>query len=253
MMYALFLVLVCLAVGLTIWRRKVGLMVFALSLALGFLLGWGTATNIALEGLEAEFARSEPVRWGEDNVIVVLGTGTHRPSASLAAEPTPWAYSRILKGAELYRRCARSDARCRLIVGGGDTLGTGDGEADVYARTLIGLGVPNADIIRENRSLNTFQNARNIGDIIAKIKPDKMVLVTSGVHMRRALLYFRHFGMNPRPVRSDYLKARSGFLPTPYNQVLLHQALHEYVGILRYHIYNALGLNLPKREKPGAP
>jgi len=235
MMYAFFLVLICFAAGLTIWRRKVGLMVFALSLALGFLLGWGTATNIALEGLEAEFARSEPVRWGDDNAIVVLGAGTHRPSASLAAEPTPWAYSRILKGAELYRRCARSD------------------EADVYARTLIGLGVPNADIIRENRSLNTFQNARNIGDIIAEIKPDKMVLVTSGVHMRRALLYFRHFGMNPRPVRSDYLKARSGFLPTPYNQVLLHQALHEYVGILRYHIYNALGLNLPKREKPGAP
>ena len=32
--------------------------------------------------------------------------------------------------------------------------------------------------------------------------PEQVYLVTSGVHMRRALLYFKHFGLSPVPIRS---------------------------------------------------
>ena len=177
MMYALFLVLICFAAGLTIWRRKVGLMVFALSLALVSCLGGGRRPISPWRGLRPNSrarnrcggATTTRSSFWEPGPTGRRPRSRRNPRHGLIRDP---------EGAELYRRCARSDARCRLIVGGGDTLETGDGEADVYARTLIGLGVPNADIIRENRSLNTFQNARNIGDIIAEIKPDKMVLVT---------------------------------------------------------------------------
>ncbi|MCK5818953.1 MAG: YdcF family protein [Psychromonas sp.] len=42
---------------------------------------------------------------------------------------------------------------------------------------------------------------------------NKLVLVTSGVHMRRATLYFSHFNNNFTSVRSDYITAKLSVFP----------------------------------------
>ncbi len=76
------------------------------------------------------------------------------------------------------------------------------------------------------------------------------MLVSSGIHLRRGLIYFAHFGVGATPVRADYLRAVWSWLPLSYNFVLADLALHEYTGIARYHVYNAMGWNAA-RTPPG--
>jgi len=71
-----------------------------------------------------------------------------------------------------------------------------------------------------------------------------VVLVTSGFHMRRSVLYFSHFGVHAQAVRSDYVGARLNPLPLAANFMALDIALHEYAGLWRYRIFNLLGWNI---------
>lgn len=97
--------------------------------------------------------------------------------------------------------------------------------------------------------MNTWQNAQFTAEILAGQQPDRVVLVTSGLHVRRSLIYFSHFGVRAIGVRADYAHARLSLLPNAYNLLMAELALHEYVGILRYHVYNWLGWN--SRPAPG--
>jgi hypothetical protein len=46
-------------------------------------------------------------------------------------------------------------------------------------------------------------------------------------------------------VRADYLHANLGLWPSAQNLVLTDVALHEYLGVLRYRVYNAMDWNAP--------
>lgn len=95
--------------------------------------------------------------------------------------------------------------------------------------------------------MNTWQNAQFARPILRQYGADRVLLVSSGIHLRRSLLYFAHFGIDPVPMRADYLRARLLPLPLAYNFTLTDFALHEYVGIARYYVYNALGWNSTPR------
>ena len=72
---------------------------------------------------------------------------------------------------------------------------------------------------------------------------DRIFVVTSGLHMKRALQYFRHFGLILTPVASDYVTAEFTVLPSSQNLAIADIALHQYAGMVRLRVYNALGLN----------
>jgi uncharacterized SAM-binding protein YcdF (DUF218 family) len=78
-----------------------------------------------------------------------------------------------------------------------------------------------------------------------------VVLVTSGLHLRRSILYFSHFGVHALPARADYVRAAMSPLPVTYNFLLMDLALHEYAGLVRYRVYEMLGWNI-KARNPGA-
>jgi len=97
------------------------------------------------------------------------------------------------------------------------------------------------DIILETASKNTWENARYSSQLLTG--NDRVYLVTSGMHMRRSILYFQHFGIDARPVRADYLSPARGWQPNAFNVLLTTAAMHEYIGVWRYYVYNALGWN----------
>lgn len=179
-------------------------------------------------------------------VIVVLGAGidhdAHGPRPGLAG------YSRLMRAAQRYQECDRTGEVCTVLASGGVTA-TGDAaEADVYARELIALGVPTEKIVRERASRNTWQNARNSSAIIGR-HSSRVVLVTSGLHLKRSLIYFRHFGVVAEGLPSDHLRATRGWLPSTFNLLLVEVMLHERIGVLRYHVYNWMGWN----QAPAGP
>ncbi|WP_196391458.1 YdcF family protein, partial [Ralstonia solanacearum] len=146
--------------------------------------------------------------------------------------------------------CRKTDADCKILVSGGDARHHGDPEAAVYRRALQAIGIDAADVLLEPNSMNTWQNAQFSRAALAAYAPERTVLVSSAIHLRRSLLYFTHFGMTPTPVRADDLQATPSPLPLAINFAMTDYALHEWIGIARYHVYNALGWN-PARVNPG--
>ncbi|MFX8293402.1 YdcF family protein, partial [Acinetobacter baumannii] len=84
----------------------------------------------------------------------------------------------------------------------GDARHHGEAEATVYRREIVALGVNSDDVLMEPKSMNTWQNAQFSRAALADYAPDRTLLVSSAIHLRRSLLYFAHFGMMPIPVRA---------------------------------------------------
>jgi len=236
----LILLVLAAALALLKWRRcSYALLASALVLLLA--AGCGPLPIWLLAQLQSGRSAAAPIEWGQRNAIVLLGAGTVRAAGSGEVEASLFAYGRIGKAAELYRACRQAGRECKVEVSGGDALGLGRPEAAVYA----------ADLLLEPRSMNTWQNAQFSGPLLKAYAADRVLLVSSAYHLRRGMLYFAHFGIPVVPVPADHVDGVLSWLPLSYNFAMADLALHEYTGIARYHVYNAMGWNV-QATKPGA-
>jgi len=244
----LALALIAALLGLLRWRGT-SLALLALAVLAFFSIGYGFPTNLFLDELQNGYA-TDTRDWSGRTAIILLGAGTALPDRG-SVEPALWSYGRIVKAAQLQHSCKASGAACNIIVTGGDPREYGRSEADVYAEALVQLGIAAQDVLVETRSNNTWQNAQFTAPIFRERGFDRAVLVTSGTHLRRAALYFSHFGIDALPIRADYATPRRELAPTAFNFLLADLVLHECLGIARYHVYNLLGWNVTA-TKPGA-
>jgi uncharacterized SAM-binding protein YcdF (DUF218 family) len=232
-------------------RRQSARILFSLAGILFVAVGCGPLPAIALKNLQTGYAGEPVPSWQPKAAIVVLGGGMQPVADTRTMEVPVIVYGRIVKTLELYLQCKRNGKACIVIVSGGDPRRLGTSEAKVYGAVLVKAGVEPADLVLEGRSLNTWQNAQFCAAWLNDHPQDQVILVTSGLHLRRSILYFGHFGLHPVPERADYVVAALTPLPISFNFVLMDLALHEYAGLLRYHVYEMLGLNT-KAERAGA-
>lgn len=222
--------------------------VFALPAIVALITGVSPVTQRLLDRAHS-LPTTASEETGRNTLIVLLGAGIQDNGHQ--ARPGLGGYSRLLTAAQRFHRCRQLDGTCRVLVSGGGSHPGLDTEANVYARELIGLGIPAAAILQEDASANTWQNARNSSALIAQERPSHVLLVTSGLHLRRSLLYFQHFGVTAEGVASDQIRAMPGWLPSTFNLLLVEVMLHERIGVLRYHAYNRLGWNETPAQQPG--
>lgn len=242
-----FMLLCLLALALRRWRRqRLSRACTVLAVVLFFAVGCGPVPFWLMRGLQSDYSATPAVSWGERNAIVLLGAGTFRDPAHGTVEPSFFSNGRILAAVAQYQACHAAGHDCKVLASGGDALHNGVPEATVYREAMVRAGVPTADVIVEDRSLSTWHNAQYSKPLLDAYAPQRELLVTSGLHMRRSLLYFAHFGIEPTPVRGDLVEPLWSFYPLSWNFTVADAALHEYVGVARYHVYNALGLNAPK-------
>jgi uncharacterized SAM-binding protein YcdF (DUF218 family) len=226
------------------WRRATAIAIMAVLIAFE-AVGSGVIPSVLVAALQSTSIVKDNPTWGERNVIIVLGDGTARIPSQSIVRPSILAYSRILEAVRLYALAKRSDRQCTVLISGGDASGTGVTEADVYRAEMVQLGVAGTDILLERRSMNTFQNAEFTEAMLRDQWFDKLFLVTSGLHLPRALLYFSYFRIHPTPCAADYIVPQMSILPIGYNFAIADLSTHEYIGMLRYYIYNFLGWNPP--------
>ncbi len=110
-------------------------------------------------------------------------------------------FIRLAEGVRVHRLIPGS----RLILSGGRGFARVS-ESEVMAETAVRMGVSRKDIILENKSADTEDQARLVKPIVGK---GRLVLVTSAVHMPRAMALFRKAGMEPVPAPVDYLQNNS--------------------------------------------
>ncbi|PLZ04404.1 hypothetical protein CY652_01715 [Burkholderia sp. WAC0059] len=233
--------------ALSVLWRSARRAVVACTVAIFWLISAGWLTVPLLDLAQPEIYRtpyeSENVRpstFGARTVIIVPGSGTTR-STDGPLVPQHDAFARLSTAASLYRRCRASGALCRVILSGGNPQHHAASEADTYAPYLARAGVPPADIVIENRSLTTWQNARNVARILDHEHDDSLMLVTSAYQMRRALLDFGRFGYAPMPIVSNVRRARVGLLPRRSNLAAAETALHELIGTAQFYLYRMIG------------
>ena len=104
---------------------------------------------------------------------------------------------------------------------------------------LVKLGVKPNDLIVENASFSTYENAVACCRIAKEKEFQKVVLVTDAIHMPRAVRCFRAQGMDVIASGCQYRSAHvsgefSEFLPRLEAAKWIERACHEWQGIFWY-------------------
>jgi len=149
---------------------------------------------------------------------------------------------RLMQAIKLYKKGIVK----KIIFTGGDATVLQDDviEADVIKQYLIDIGIPVEDMIFENESRNTHENATYVYKLLKPTKSENILLITSAFHMRRSLGCFKKAGMNPDYFVADLYSGKRKYTPDhlliPQTQTLDRWSMlfHELSG---YVIYKIMG------------
>ncbi|MBF0176807.1 MAG: YdcF family protein [Magnetococcales bacterium] len=190
-----------------------------------------TTTNLSLEGKHPPLpmAKIAPA-----DVIIILGGAVFgATSPRLEVELTD-ASDRVLHAFRLFQA---GKAPVILISAGGKPLP----EAKSIATLLQAWGTPHTSLLLEERSLNTRENALESKKIMDQHNMRRGILVTSALHMPRALATFRAAGVDVTPATTD-VNAIPGHeplllrcLPNPGAMSGVMAAMREWAAIWLYH------------------
>lgn len=179
--------------------------------------------NFLLSFLEKGFCVSQTL---DANAIVILGGGAY--SLNYLSEDTQ---NRTLTGYLVYKK-----THLPIIVSGGAVFGDVS-DAKAMANMLKELGVKQNDIIEENKSKDTRQNALFVAQICKTKGYKTIILVTSAYHMKRALSFFKQTGLKIIPYPADFKQTKGhynaySFLPALGNFAASTKELREYIALM---------------------
>jgi uncharacterized SAM-binding protein YcdF (DUF218 family) len=171
--------------------------------------------------------------------VVVLGSGyMPRDSIPITAALDQSGLVRIVEGIQLMRRLGIG----KLVLSGGAPPGQGR-PALGYAELARGLGVPESSLLILDEPKNTTDEARAVRDLLGDAS---FILVTSAVHMSRAVRLMQRVGAHPIRAPTGQLVVDSRFLwknllPNSGGLLKVETALHEYLGLARWGLESAEG------------
>jgi uncharacterized SAM-binding protein YcdF (DUF218 family) len=244
----MFIFILCFLLLVTLFfllfkKIRLGVVTLFIFFLVFLAIGTGLVPHCLVSHLQNGYLNAAKPVWKKNNVIILLGAGLVKLPAEDLIEPSLTAYSRIHRAANLYFQCVKTSGACKILVSGGDPTHLGKSEAFTYKIDLIALGIPEKAIFLEPDSLNTYQNTEFTSSLLKRNHFDQILLVTSGIHLKRSLLYFSNFHIQPKPMMADYIESRIVSFPNGYNFAVMDAAMHEYMGILRFYFYNFMGWN----------
>jgi uncharacterized SAM-binding protein YcdF (DUF218 family) len=226
-------------------RRKAGARLLVTSIVSLCVIGATPLGLILTLPLENRFPQ-----WQPDGIapagIIVLG-GVISPGVSRARHEVALsgAAERITTAVTLARRFPDS-----LIVFSGDV------ESMFARRILEDLGVPASRIVLERRSRNTAGNAVYTKQLVQPRPGQRWLLVTSAIHMPRAVGAFRKAGFPVEPVPVDYTTTDWSTIWLLPDSLLAgidrtDAAVHEWLGLAGYWLMGRSSALFPQAEATG--
>ena len=178
----------------------------------------------------------EQARGADTIVILSGGVGTIRAGGVVLTELSTPSTLRVLEAARVYKLIG---ARLVIVSGGvADERVELEPESRHMAEALVKAGVPPADIALDVEAKDTFDHPRTVRPILEAHHVRQFVIVTSPMHMRRALAVFRKAGFDPVPsvtlLRSDHLKPPPLFVPNDDSLELSDASIYDYAGWVYY-------------------
>lgn len=234
--------------GLILW---VGLLIWLVTRARArllaiFFLGvivvtWGLSTAVVsqwlIDGLQDRFPPLLAKPNGAD-AVVVLGGGRYwgHNEYGLSSLPSSASLERMAYGAYLARKW-----ELPLVYSDGFTGEFGKQAAQAtrhYFKEVLGV----ATVYLEENSRTTFENAKYTDRLLEARGLQRPIVVTHYWHMQRALESFHYFGIQASagPTARISLDVSDRglwrWLPKATRLNVSYQALHEYGGLLWYHL-----------------
>jgi uncharacterized SAM-binding protein YcdF (DUF218 family) len=227
------------------WQRAIVICAFLLL----FLGGNRWITLWVARSLEWQFL--PPADMPHGDAIVILGGGTDaadypRPIVDLSS-----AGDRVIYGGMLYKQ-----GKAPLILlswGNISWLGTrSNTPAEQMAEILNLMDVPSHSMLLQMKSLNTYEDALYSSQMLKDKGIQKIILVTSAMHMPRSVALFQKQGMDVIPAPTDYRVTQSNWdelihptienffinlIPSSSNISELTNAIKEYIGIFVYRLW----------------
>lgn len=213
-------------------RKKTGKVFILIGVLLLGMLSYEAVSESLLKPLEGMYpplihpVNMEDVRW-----VVVLGGGhTSDPKLPVTSQISDLSLIRLVEGIRLHREIPKS----KLILSGGKVFDPVS-EANVMAEVAIAVGIKKEDLVLEEDSKNTQDQARFIYGIV---KQERFILVTSASHMPRSMILFKKIGMHPIPAPTEYQVKESRettpkrFYPTADGLMKAERAFYEYIGLV---------------------
>jgi len=231
-------------------RRRPALLMLAAALGLYWGLSADPIAYLLVRSLEAEIPPAGELRAGSVDAIVVLAASAARAGGSRPRpELSGTAWKRFWRGLELYRELEGS-APLLYSGGSGDIFRSEPVEGSLARSYAVAMGIPAAAVILEERSRNTDENARETEGLLRRMVPSgrpRVALVTSSIHMPRALLALEERGIDAVPVPADYPFGEYrftplGLVPRAETFFLSSRCLHEWLGIAWHRFRAALGV-----------
>ena len=210
--------------------QRAGRILIFLSLISFYFFSITPISDVAIKPLENGYGYcplSSP-KLGLFKNIVVLSGGFRNSNFGPGSLPEESTLSRVIEALRINHRYPQD----RIII-------SGNCQSISEAKSfLVSLGLPAKNIIIDDKSHSTYQNARYVKTFL---KETPFILVTSAFHMPRAMFIFKRLGMNPYPCPTDFRQEDSysclDFLPRSKNLKKSNLAFHEYVGMLFYRLY----------------
>ena len=232
---ALCFIFSLLALLAMLFRRRLlagGLLTLVVGLYLVCGYGWMVRDQIlARESVYPPIGneRLQVLQQAPPGYVVVLGSG-HVSDARLpvTGQIGGTSLARLAEGIRLQRLLPGA----KLVVTGG-AVGDPVANARVVAAVAESLGVAGEQLVVEDRPLDTVEEARYLFPVLQQ---EPFILVTSALHMPRAMAIFEKLGMRPLAAPTDFVIKVSAvappgsYLPSLANFDLSRRILYEWLG-----------------------
>jgi len=232
----LALLLLAVLLLLVRWRGTAGTLI-VIALVWTYALATPGVSRALRADLERQFAPTRAEQRPDADAIVVLGGGVepaaeprHGPNLLRAAD-------RVWYAAKLYQA---DKAPLIIATGRRPYRDRGSSAAEAHARVLATMGVPEEAVITPGESKRTRTDGVIVERVMNERDLDKVLLVTSALHMPRAYATFMRRGIEVLPAPTDYevasvgYKRESPWLPSTEAFALSSKALHEYIATAWY-------------------
>lgn len=165
------------------------------------------------------------------HILVLGGSHSSSPGLPVTNQLSPVTLGRLAEGIRLHRQLPGSQLVCSGYAGKNWLT-----QAEALARAAVLLGVSPADTLMNKTPVNTEAEALAYKARFGSEHP--LILVTSAVHMPRAMFWFQRAGLDPIPAPSSHLvkpnpERRSfPFTPSLRRIEMVDYLLHEWAGML---------------------
>ncbi len=220
-----------------VWKKRL----LWSTLVIFFFFSNGFIVNRFISLWEVDGVRTENVPQYENGIVL---SGMFEYNKDLDRLSARRGSDRMWQAIQLYRKKKIK----RVIISGdsGYVLKEGLHEARQLRDMLISMGIPGEDILIESSSRNTHENAKETRKLMDKLGLSKKnnLLITSAMHMRRAMACFEEEGIQCAPFTTDHysVKAESisitEFIPSVSAFNAWDRLLKEWIG---YTVYGIMG------------